>query len=78
MKINTIQIQYSEDKFENDMEFNGSSERSRLKKLSSWNFNGSNKRDRNIKTMFCLLLNHLQPHINMRDWFKTFKFTGHQ
>jgi hypothetical protein len=37
-----------------------------LKMTSSWTFDGSYERDKNIKTMFCSLLNHLGPRPNMR------------
>jgi hypothetical protein len=48
-----------------------------LKMPSSWTFDGSDERDRNIKTMLCSLLNHLGPHPNMMHWLKTFKFKRH-
>jgi hypothetical protein len=41
-----------------------------LKLLSSWTFDGSYERDRNIKTILCSFLNHLGTHPNMKHLVK--------
>jgi hypothetical protein len=53
------------------------SEENYLKMPSSWTFDGSDEKYRNIKTMLCSLLSHLGPHPNTRHWLKTFKFKRH-